>query len=240
MEKTAQQPLVVLTGAGGGVAPSVARRFAGAGCRLALITRPGTEAQGDDLVQQLSAEHGPVASVHGIDLAASEAAGQALRGLEADLGPVHALLNLAGGFATGKASQADPALLERMLNVNLRTAVNATQALLSGMLQRESGFVAMLGANAVLSPAPGMTAYAAAKGALATYTRSLAAEVGKAGVNVALVIPGGAIDTPENRASMKNADFSAWLDPAALADALHYLATLEARGRVHELVLAAH
>lgn len=243
MEKFEENPLVVVTGAGGGLAPAVALRFAQARRRLALITRPGKEQSVDQLRRQLAelpeAGAGSI-TAHGIDLADPSSTSQGFAQLQADLGPVDTLVNLAGGFSTGKAPAADPALLERMLDINLRTAVNATQALLPDMLQRRHGFVAMLGANAVLSPAPGMTAYAAAKGALATYTRSLAAEVGKDGVNVALIIPGGAIDTPGNREAMKSADRSNWLDPAALADAIWYLSTLQARGRVHELVMAAH
>lgn len=235
--------LAVVTGGGGGLAPAVAQRFAAAGWRLALVTRPGKESAVAELARATGAAMPAGGSpaevaVYGIELGSAEATHAAFERLEGDLGPVDALLNLAGGFAMGKAVNADPALLERMLDLNLRTAVNATSALLPRMTARGNGFVAVIGANAGVSPAPGMTAYAAAKGALTAYFRSLAAEVGKDGVNVALLLPLTAIDTPGNRAAMPQADPANWIDPAALADALHFLATRAPRGFVHELAVA--
>lgn len=234
----ATTPLAVITGAGGGTAPSVARAFSRAGYRLALITRPGAENAVSDLASELGAGAGSAVATYGVDLASPEATAATFGQLEADLGPVSALVNLAGGFAAGGPVDDGPELLRRMLSINLHTAVNATAALLPGMRERGHGFVAAMGANAVLAPAPGLTAYAAAKGALAAFTRSLAAEVGKAGVNVALLIPTGAIDTPGNRAAMPKADTGNWVDPEALAQALLYLAGTGPRGRVHELVIS--
>lgn len=239
-------PLAFITGAGGGLAPAVARAFVAAGYRLALVTRPGKEADVEGLVAELEAAANEAAgargvvSVFGIDLASPDGSRAGFEAVEAELGPATALLNLAGGFAMGGPHTHGPDLLERMLTINLRTAVNSTAALLPSMLKRGAGFVVAIGANAVLAPAPGMTAYAAAKGALATYQRSLAAEVGAKGVSAALLIPAGAIDTPGNRASMPNADHTRWLKPTALAEALLYLCGTEPQGRVHELVLTPH
>ncbi len=238
---TVSSPLAVITGAGGGLAPVVARAFAAAGYRLALVTRPGSENAVEPLVAELAggvpADRAQSVAAFGIDLAAPAACAAGMRRVEAEMGPAAALLNLAGGFAMGGPVDEGPEVLERMLRVNLHTAVNATAALLPGMRERGHGFVAAIGANAVLAPAPGMTAYAAAKGALAVFMRSLAAEVDKAGVTVSLLVPAGAIDTPGNRAAMPKSDPNNWLDPGSLAAALLYLAGTGARGRVHELVL---
>ncbi len=259
MNLAASQPLAVITGAAGGLAPAVARSFAAAGYRLALVTRPGRE-------DSLGPSPHPV---FGIDLAAPEACAVGFERLVSEAGPPSALVNLAGGYgrggsatATGGGPGADvqggrseagtttvgpigsgvrsaDAAVESMLTINLRTAVNATSAVLPGMLARGSGFIAAVAAGAALAPAPGATAYAASKAALAAYFRSLAAEVGAKGVNVALLVPVGAIDTPANRAAMPKADPSGWLDPEALARGLVYLSTLGARGRVHELTMTA-
>jgi len=238
-------PLAVMTGAGGGLAPAVARAFWQRGYRLALVARPGGEPAAEALARELTgaADHGDQPTqgsvrAYGVDLSLPGETASVMRRVESDMGAVSALLNLAGGFAMGGPVDDGPELLNRMLQINLHTAVNATAAVLPGMLQRGAGFVAAIGANAVVSPAPGMSAYAAAKGALAAFQRSLAAEVAAKGVNAALLIPTGAIDTPGNRASMPKADPANWLDPAALADALLYLAGTERRGWVHELVIS--
>lgn len=238
-------PLAVITGAGGGLAPAVARAFWQAGYRLALVSRPGGEPDAEALGRELAGatEQGnrptrDSVRAYGVDLSLPDETARVLGRIESEMGAVGALLNLAGGFAMGGPLDSGPDLLNRMLQINLHTAVNATAALLPGMLQRGTGFVAAIGANAVLAPAPGKSAYAAAKGALAAFQRSLAAEVAVKGVNAALLIPAGAIDTPGNRASMPKADPANWLDPAALAEALLYLAGTERRGWVHELVIS--
>lgn len=238
MPQSSPRPLAVITGATGGLAPAVAHAFAAAGYRLALVSRPGRETALDSLVAELTAASaGTEVAVIGIDLLSPEDCLASFGRLEADMGPVSALLNLAGGFAMGGPVTHGAQALEHMLDLNLRTAVNATAALLPGMQSRASGFVAAVGANAVTAPAPGMTAYAASKGALAAFQRSLASEAAKHGVHVALLIPAGAIDTPGNRAAMPKADPARWIDPAALAEALLYLAGNRPRGRVHELVV---
>lgn len=251
MPQNAPSPLAVITGAGGGLAPATARAFSAAGYRLALVTRPGGEQAAEELARELGADQKPSAAppqgtgastigIFGIDLAAPDDCSAGFARIESELGPVSVLLNLAGGFSMGGPISHGPELLARMLSINLYTAVNATTAVLPGMLERGAGFVAAIGANAVLTPAPGMSAYAAAKGALAAFQRSLAAEVGSKGVNLALLIPAAAIDTPGNREAMPKADPNNWLDPAALANALLYLAGTQARGRIHELVVRPH
>jgi len=231
--------LAVVTGAAGGLAPAVALRFARAGYRLALVTRPGREASVRATLEAVRAAAGPdAAAAYGADLTSAATTRQLMAAVAEAQGPVEALLNLAGGFSMGRASEVDADGFERMLDVNLRTAVNATTAVLPRMLPRGRGFVAAVAANAVISPSPGTTAYAASKGAVASYFRSLAAEVGKDGVNVALVLPAAAIDTPANRAAMPNADAANWVDPEALAEALLFLATRPPRGRVHEMVVS--
>jgi NAD(P)-dependent dehydrogenase (short-subunit alcohol dehydrogenase family) len=59
-------------------------------------------------------------------------------------------------------------------------------------------------------------------------TESLAAELKDDGVRVNAVMP-SIIDTPANRASMPNADFSRWVAPEALADAITFLLSDDAR-----------
>lgn len=232
--------MAVITGAGGGLAPAVVTAFARAGHRLALVTRHGKENAPNRATEALADVARADARTYGADLADAADTVKTFARIAAELGPVDVLLNLAGGFAAGPAADTAPEAFEHQLDINLRTAVNATRAVLPSMLERGSGFVAAMGANAVLAPASGSSAYAAAKGAVATYFRALAAEVGKHGVTAALLIPTTAIDTPGNRAAMPKADPANWIAPEALASALLFMASREARGKVHELVVQPH
>jgi NAD(P)-dependent dehydrogenase (short-subunit alcohol dehydrogenase family) len=73
-----------------------------------------------------------------------------------------------------------------------------------------------------------MAAYTASKAAVIRLTESLALEVRDLGINVNCVLP-GTIDTPQNRQAMPKADFSRWVAPEALADAILFLASDAAR-----------
>jgi NAD(P)-dependent dehydrogenase (short-subunit alcohol dehydrogenase family) len=61
-----------------------------------------------------------------------------------------------------------------------------------------------------------------------TLTETLAAEHRLDGINVNCILP-GTIDTPQNRASMPDADHSRWVPPGALADVVVFLASHPAR-----------
>lgn len=243
--------MALLTGAGGGAAPAVVAALRRRGWRVALVDRPGKEAW---LLQRHSAGDGDGATPGpvGVGPAAGGLAADGLAAFGADLsrpggaesavaavlerfGDLHAVVNLAGGFAAGKAHEAGLAELEAMLDVNLRTAVATTRAALPVLLERGRGSVVGVSAGAASTPAPGKALYAAAKAAVRAYFLSVAAEVAGAGVDVAVLTPVGTIDTPANRAAMPNADRTGWIAPAALADALLFLVERPAQGKVREL-----
>ncbi len=73
-----------------------------------------------------------------------------------------------------------------------------------------------------------MAAYAASKSAVMRLTESMALELRDKNINVNCVLP-STIDTAPNRASMPGADFSRWVEPAALAEVILFLASDAAR-----------
>lgn len=235
------EKIAVVTGAGGNVAPALLRRLALAGWRLALVTRSGREGRLKGLVSELATVAPPgsqPARVYGADLAEVDDTERLFARLHGELGAVDALFNLAGGFSSDKGHEPSE-LLEQMLTVNLTTAVNASRAVLPGMVERGRGFILAIGAKAALTPGGGASAYAAAKAALVAYFRALTAASSKQGVNVAVLFPMGTIDTPDNRAAMPDADRSRWIAPEELAEAALFLAERPSSGWVHELQLSA-
>lgn len=228
----------LVTGAGGDLAATVVPRLVAAGWQVAAAVRPGSEERAVERFAGL----GEAVTVVGVDLAEPTAVTECVARLEGAHGAPEALVHLAGRFEPGPGAAdggvAAAAVLERALDGNLRSAVNACAALLPGMLMAGRGALVAVGAAAGASPAPGSVAYAAAKGALAAYFRSLAAQVAKRGVNVALLVPKGAFDTPSNRRAMPDADPTGWIAPDALADAVLFLLDRPPRGLVHELPLS--
>lgn len=229
---------VVITGAGGAVAPVVALRFLEARAKVVLIANAGKERRvAESLPGAVELAEAGRLLILGADLSQEPSAKRAIEAASESWGPPAILLNVAGGFAADGALAAGAAGLERQLDINLRTAVNTTLAALPGMLERQDGAVAAIGAAAAQTAAAGRTAYAASKAALGAYFRSLAAEVAASGVTVAVLHPMGTIDTAANRQAMPQADPGKWISPDAVAAALEFLVSGSAGGRVRELEL---
>jgi len=223
----------IVTGGAGALADAIAATFAAAGARLVLVDRLA------EALRERAARYGALPLT--ADLTRADAAAAMVAEVESALGRVDGLIHTAGAFAMARADAADAALYDRMFDVNVRTLVNAVRAVLPGMLARREGFVAGISSNVVWegTGAASMALYAAAKGAVTFYLRSLEREVRAEGVRVAIVYPLAPIDTPANRRDMADADPAGWVDPAAIAEALLFAATRGPRGRLAELPIGA-
>ena len=96
------------------------------------------------------------------------------------------------------------------------------------LVQQGSGRIINVAARAALSGVPTLGAYCASKSAVIRLTETLAGELKDHGISVNCVLP-GTIDTPQNRKDMPRADFSKWVAPRAIADAILFLASDAAR-----------
>lgn len=127
------------------------------------------------------------------DLTTAEGTSRLARTVLQEWGGVDILVNVLGGSRTpggGFAAISDEHWLAE-LNLNLMPAVRMDRLLLPTMLARGSGVVIHVSSIQRLLPLPASTtAYAAAKGALTTYSKSLAREVTPKGVRVLSVAPG--------------------------------------------------
>jgi NAD(P)-dependent dehydrogenase (short-subunit alcohol dehydrogenase family) len=137
--------------------------------------------------------------------------------------PIGGLVNLVGGFAAGpRTHEADPADLERMLQLNLMTAYFCSRAALGGMVERGGGSIVCIGTKTALEPFSGGLAYSVSKAAVIAMVRALAVEYREDGIRANAVLP-NVIDTPANRASMPDADHSTWVPPAEIARVIAFL-----------------
>jgi 3-oxoacyl-[acyl-carrier protein] reductase len=112
-------------------------------------------------------------------------------------GPIDILVNAAGMVQTGVPEvstsflELDSQLLDRQLDLNLKTAFHMTQAVLPEMAGRRHGRIVMVSSvTGSFVTAPGNAAYGAAKAAMDGLMRTIAIENGRAGVTVNSVAPG--------------------------------------------------
>jgi NAD(P)-dependent dehydrogenase (short-subunit alcohol dehydrogenase family) len=144
-------------------------------------------------------------------------------------------LNIAGGFVWQIANDGSLDVWDKMYAMNLKTALNASLAALPHLIESGAGRIVNVGAEAAIKSAAGMGPYAASKAAVHRLTESMADELKLKGVNVNAVLP-STIDTPANRASMPKADFSRWVPPADIAEAMLFLASEESRAITGALI----
>ena len=172
---------VLVTGAAGGIGAAVTQRLVAEGARVAAadLQAPGGVAE---------------ASVGG-DVTDEDDAARVVEKARSALGGLDGLVLTAGIHYVGSTHEMAAADFDRVLAVSARGTFLCLRAALPGMLQQRSGRIVTYGSTAALVGAPGLTAYAAAKGAVLQITRSVAAEYASQGIRVNCLCP-GATDTP--------------------------------------------
>jgi NAD(P)-dependent dehydrogenase (short-subunit alcohol dehydrogenase family) len=213
MERTA-----VVTGGTGGLGIAVTQKLLADGWRVVVPWYAEKElARVDDhdrldLVQADLTEPDSVAAV-------IAQAGEGLR----------ALVNLVGGFAQGGHVHETPVdEFERMLRLNLRPTYLMSAAALPAMLAAGEGSIVCVSARAAVQPFPGASGYITAKAAVLAFVDVLHAEYRGDGIRANAIMP-SIIDTPANRASQPDADYSRWVEPAEIARVIARLCSDDAR-----------
>lgn len=139
-----------------------------------------------------------------------------------------ASIHLVGGYAGGKLRDTDKAAFLKQVETNLVTCFLCCRAAVSAM--KAGGRIVNVAARPGLEwrHGAGMTAYAAAKAAVAALTVALAEEVVKEGILVNAVAP-STMDTPANRESMPKANHDNWPRVEEVAATILFLASPENR-----------
>jgi NAD(P)-dependent dehydrogenase (short-subunit alcohol dehydrogenase family) len=201
---------VLITGASGGLGTYVTRAFLHAGAEVVGVAR------------SIRKEEFPHAGFTALQ--ASISSPEEAQVIVKQAGEVDVLVHLMGGFAGGMNVEAtDMATVDRMFDMNFKSAYLMLAAILPGMRVRKSGILLAIGTGAAVNPVPTLGVYAASKAALVSLMRTVALETAADGISANTVLP-GTMDTPANRAAMPDADFTKWVPPADVASLLVHLA----------------
>lgn len=168
---------VVVTGGTRGIGAAVAARFLAGGAAVLVAAR--TPVQDRPGLRVIEAD---LSTADGV----TQVAGAALD----QLGGVDVVVSNAGGHQPADVLQMSDADWLGDLSLNLLAAVRLDRALLPSMIAQRGGAIIHITSGAGRYPQPMGLAYAAAKAALTTYSKGLAAEVGKHGIRVNTVAPG--------------------------------------------------
>lgn len=214
---------VLITGAAGNLGQAVAKIFAAQGANLVLF-----DLKQESLERVFGTEQAKQMLI-AVNLLDAEQVNKAIASVCERFGRIDVLCNIAGGFRMGPAvHETSDEDLDFLFNINLRSMLNTVRAVTPHMIAAGQGKIVNIGSNSAQKGVGQMGAYCAAKAAVIRLTEAMAAELREYNINVNVVLP-SIIDTPENRAAMPDADPSRWVAPAALADAIAFLASDAAR-----------
>jgi len=142
----------------------------------------------------------------------------------AKLGRLDVLVHTIGGFSGGQSIvDTDDATYQRMLELNVNATFYVLRAAIDPLRQSGDGRIIAIGSRAAVEPGPRVGAYSASKAAMVSFIRTAGLENRDAGVKANVILP-GTMGTPANRKAMPKADFSKWVQPAAVASLIVWLA----------------
>ena len=225
-------PTVAITGVAGAIGSVTADVFEDAGWTLVGID------YSEEGAEQIREAH-PDAHVYRGDLTDEDTAREVFDTAADEAGGIDAVLAIAGGFAMQSAHEATQADADRMMSINFQTLFQTARAALPHLLAKEHSFFLGVSAPAAEEGGAGAALYAASKGAVAAYVKSLDAEYADKGLRASVLYPMGVVDTPDNRAAMPDGDPATWVAPRELADGMLHLATRTPRGHIPTLKVHA-
>ena len=185
----------VITGGSDGIGLGIAKAFAREGANLLLIGKDPEKLQ--KAQQALLNEFGVQVHTLSADLSKTETVAEVVKGIEELLSKVDILVNNAGLGKFIPFEQVDSTLYDAHFNLNVKAPYFLTQGLLPALVKSKGNVINISSyfAHRML-PNRATTVYSATKGALNSFTKALAFEVGHLGVRVNAIAP-GSISTPQ-------------------------------------------
>ncbi len=188
----AEQPgkkLALVAGAAGGMGGATVARLARDGFRIAALD---VNEQGlREALFGLGDEH----RVFVVDITQQQQVRDAVRQVEAEMGPIEALVDLVGWCETRPFLSEDADYWRRVIAINYEGVLYLTHAVLPGMVERRRGRIVYVSSDAGRVGQSGEAVYAGAKGGVIAFAKSIAREMARYGITVNCTAP-GPTDTP--------------------------------------------
>ncbi len=171
-----------------------------------------------------------------VDLMKAEAAKDAVLTMNENHGSIQAAVLTVGGFDFGTIADTTIEDIHEQLRLNFDTAFNLVKPLIANM--KGDGHIFLIGARPATDPTElkDKLAYGLAKKLIFTLAEVINADRKDTGIQCSVVVP-SIIDTPPNRENMPDADFSKWVTPEQIADAIYFHLT---HGYVKEAVIKVY
>ncbi len=186
---------VIVTGASRGIGLAIATRLAREGYAVLGVARKPSEA-----FAEAAAALGAAGALQfeAFDLTNVAAIPAFVRDLKERRGPIYGLVNNAGVGTGGLLANTSNSDIEALLRLNTLAPIVLTKYVVRGMMAQGRGRIVNIASIVAATGYNGLSVYSASKGALVSFTRALAREVGRVGVTVNAIAP-GFVDTELTR-----------------------------------------
>ncbi len=188
---------VVVTGASRGIGLAIADRLARDGFRVLAVARRDTEALAATAAKLTDGGLGTLV-FRPLDLSNVATIPTFVRELREQFGPIYGLVNNAGLGTAGLLATMPDAEIQDLIQLNTLSPILLSKYVVRGMMAQGRGRVINICSIAASTGFNALSVYAATKASLVGFTKSLAREVGRVGVNVNAIAP-GFIDTEMTR-----------------------------------------
>jgi 3-oxoacyl-[acyl-carrier protein] reductase len=228
------EQVAVVTGAGRGIGRGIASVLAAEGARVVIADLDVIRAE--ETAAALRAERLDARAV-GVDVTDRASVDSLATAVLAECGRIDILAANAGIYPSTELMGIDDALWDRVMDINMKGTLHATQACLPTMLAREYGRIVMTSSiTGPLTGQPGYAHYGASKAAMLGFMRSAAIELATRGVTINAVLPGnvrtpGLDETSEDhqRQMLSSIPMGHFADAEDVAWAVRFLASPEAK-----------
>ena len=184
-----ENKVVVVTGGSRDIGKAISLKFGAAGAKV-VVNYFNNEAQGAATVKEITDAGGTAIAVAGDMTKAGDVANLVAASVGAFGEKIDILVNVVGGLVARKSlAEMDEEFFEHVMKLNVTSTFLTTKA--AGPLMGDGGSIVNLSSLAGRDGGgPGASAYATAKGAIMTFTRGMAKELGPKNIRVNCVCPG--------------------------------------------------
>ncbi len=179
-----EQKVALVTGASRGIGKAIAQSLSQKGYLVAIHYR-SQESKAQELAESI-----PGAKIFQADLGSEESCAALAKNVKEAFGRIDVLVNNAGMSIDQLITFAKPADFDQILNVNLKSVFNLTKAVSRFMIKQKSGSIINLTSVVGHTGNGGQSMYAASKGAITAFTKSIAVDLAGFGIRANCVAPG--------------------------------------------------
>jgi 3-oxoacyl-[acyl-carrier protein] reductase len=180
---------VLVTGASRGLGLAIACKLSAVGYRVIAVARGRNKQVTEAIAQAERSNHAPLHFTP-FDLGNIEEIPELVKKLRRDFGPLYGLVNNAAVGHDGALAMMHNTKIEQLVRLNTLSPIVLTKYVVRSMMSEGIGRIVNVASIIGFTGYSGLSAYAATKASMLGFTRSLAREVGRLGINVNAVAPG--------------------------------------------------